>query len=199
MMSLGTLSRREPCSNRCANVRARPADSSLFMSAPTTMRAGYRLSYSALPSAEIRGRTVFFEPVFPAHGGGIPHRHGRFYYKTRAPLQGQCRLDNIFHRRSVEGVRLRVVVGRRCNHDKVGVFIVLVRARNGAQVQLCAREVFLRLSIRYRRPALIEEPDSLPEISTATTSLCCASKIAMESPTYPIPATTIFIDHPSFF
>ena len=29
--------------------------------------------------------------------------------------------------------------------------------------------------------------------STATTSLCCASSVAIESPTYPVPATAIFI------
>lgn len=96
-------------------------------------------------------------------------------------------------------ILLRIIVGQRSDYGKIRIFVCLAFALSYRKIQL--KSSFATLA--QKAIDLFIRMELLPWFSGATfsdttskirTSLCCANSMAKERPTYPIPATAIFIE-----
>ena len=89
-------------------------------------------------------------------GFRIAYRNGGFYHHDGVRIILHHQLDDSFYGRGVKEILLRIIVGRRCNDDEIGIPVSGFCIQRGSQVQILLCQILFNVIILDRRLTVID-------------------------------------------
>ena len=100
----------------------------------------------ALPQELGAEEDVLCSVFLPDHGGKA-HRNGGLDNHNGIGIVLQHQPDHGLNSTGVEEILLGIIVGRRCDHHEVSVFVGFARVQGGCQIQLLFCQIFFKVFV----------------------------------------------------